>query len=277
MKTFKVKQNSTLKSFTDSTYPQGSFAFNALIKKGDIRVNGVKQRADCPVYMGDEIAYYTTPSQEAKPSYYTIYEDENLIVADKLSGVTSEALFCELEGKGIAYPVHRLDRNTSGLIVVAKSEEVQKELVSAFKDRAVEKVYLCLAKNAFKKNSDSLTAYLSKDEKHSLVRIYAMPNADRALIKTDYEVVATYGDYALVKVVLHTGKTHQIRAHLSFIGCPVLGDTKYGDFALNKKYSATRQILVAKYLNFNLSGNLAYLNSINLESRFNPQLPNKNK
>ncbi len=274
MKTFSVTQNSTLKAFTDSTYPQGSFAFNALIKKGDIRLNGVKQKADCPVQAGDTVTYYTTPAQEAKPSHFMVYEDENLIVADKLAGVSSEGLFAELETIA-PYPVHRLDRNTCGLIVLAKTQKVQEQLVEAFKQRTVEKVYLCLAKNAFKKPKAELTAYLLKDEKSSKVRIYPSPNANSVPIKTDYEVVKVYGDYALVKVILHTGKTHQIRAHLSFIGCPVLGDTKYGDFSLNKKYSATRQILVAKYLKFNLSGDLAYLNSIRLESRFIPQLPDK--
>ena len=276
MKTFTVKQNTTLKAFTDATYPQGSFAFNSLIKKGDIRVNGVKQKADCPLTMGDIITFYTTKSQEEKPSHFTVYEDENVLVADKISGVSSEGLFCELSAVA-PYPVHRLDRNTSGLIVLAKNLAVQDTLVQAFRDKDVEKVYLCLAKNAFKKPSAQLSAYLLKDDKSALVRIYSAPNAGRVPIKTDYEVVKEYGDYALVKVILHTGKTHQIRAHLSFIGCPVLGDTKYGDFALNKKYNVTRQVLVAKYLKFNLKGELAYLNSVRLESRFNAELPNKTK
>lgn len=275
MKKFTVTQNSTLKAFTDSVFPQGSFAFNALIKKGDIRVNGVRQKADCPVKAGDEIVYYTTPAQEAKPSHYIAYEDDNLLIADKLSGVASEALFEELKGVA-AYPVHRLDRNTAGLIAIAKTQTAQTALISAFKDREVEKVYLCLAKNAFKQPKGTLTAYLCKDEKSSLVRIYAAPNANSVKIITEYERVKEYGDYALVKVVLHTGKTHQIRAHLAFIGCPILGDTKYGDFALNKKYSATRQILVAKYLKFNMGGEMAYLNAISFQSRFMPELPSRN-
>lgn len=274
MKKFTVQQNSTLKAFTDSAYPQGSFAFNTLLKKGDIKVNGVRQKADCPVFTGDEVIYYTTLSQEQKASHYIVYEDENVYVADKLSGVSSEGLFFEL-GQNAPYPVHRLDRNTSGLIVIAKTPFVQEKLIEAFKDREVEKTYLCLAKNAFKRDKAQLSAYLSKDEKTSQVSIYPTAGSGRVQIKTDYEVIKSYGDYALVKVILHTGKTHQIRAHLSFIGCPVLGDTKYGDFALNKKYSVTRQILVAKYLKFNLSGSLAYLNEVRLESSFMPQLPKR--
>ena len=273
MKKFTVKEDTTLKNFTDATYPQGSFAFSALIKKGDIRVNGVKQRVNCKVRAGDEIVYYTTPAQEAKPSHNVVYEDENVYIADKFGGVSSEALFCELEEKRGCLPVHRLDRNTCGLIALANNAAVQEELVSAFKERAVEKVYLCFAKNNFKANKRVLTAYLSKDAKSGLVRVYASPNADRVKIITEYEVLKGLGDYALVKVTLHTGKTHQIRAHLAHIGCPVLGDEKYGDFTLNKKYAATRQILVAHALCFSLSGKLSYLNGKIFSSSFYPVLP----
>ena len=273
MKNFTATQNTTLKQFTDATYPQGSFAFNALLKKGDIKVNGLRKRADCAVSAGDEIVYYTTPSQEAKPSHLVVYADENILVADKFQGVSSEALFCELAGKGAGFPVHRLDRNTCGLIVVAKTSEAQSELVYAFRERLTEKVYLCLAKNAFKGDSAVLTAYASKNADSGRVRVYDAPSEGRVKMVTEYAVQKTYGDYALVKVTLHTGKTHQIRAHLAHIGCPVLGDEKYGDFALNKKYGATRQILVAKSLCLHPVGKLAYLGEKTFTSSFFPALP----
>lgn len=272
MKKFSVTENCTLKNFTDGVYPQGSFVLSSLLKKGDVRVNGEKVRSDCSLACGDEVVYYTTPVQEAKPSHHVLYEDQNVLVVDKLCGVSSEGLFYEL--KSVApYPVHRLDRNTCGVCVIAKVKAVQEELIQAFKNRLVEKVYLCYAKNSFKRSEDKLCAYLCKNPKNSTVKVYSSPRQGAVQIKTDYKVIKSYGDYALVKVILHTGKTHQIRAHLSFIGCPVLGDTKYGDFALNKKYRATRQILVAKYLKFNLSGKLEYLNSIRLESGLEPKLP----
>lgn len=274
MKILTVSENSTLKDFTDATYPQGSFAFNALLKKGDIRVNGVKTRANCAVAAGDEITYYTSPAQEQKPSHKLAYEDENIYIADKLSGVSSEALFCELKEKG-CLPVHRLDRNTCGLIALAKTEEAQAQLERAFKERAVEKVYLCIAEDNFKAEKGVLTAYLKKDAKSGLVRIYPSLNADRVKIVTEYEVLESRDGLALVKVILHTGKTHQIRAHLSFIGCPLLGDTKYGDFALNKKYGLTRQILTAYKLKFELSGGFAYLNDKQFTSGFYPKFPEK--
>ncbi len=270
MKKFTVTQNSTLKEFTDATYPQGSFAFNALLKKGDIRVNGVKQRANCKVSAGDEVVYYTTPAQEDKPSHSVVYEDENVLVADKHSGVSSEALFCELKEKG-CLPVHRLDRNTCGLIILAKTEEAQAELLAAFKERAVEKIYLCFAKNAFKRKAAVLTAYASKNAESGRVRVYDAPADGSVKMVTEYEVLKERGNIALVKVTLHTGKTHQIRAHLAHIGCPVLGDEKYGDFALNKKYGLTRQVLISHKLGFNLGGSLSYLNGKIFTSGFSPE------
>ena len=273
MKKFTVKENCSLKDFTDATYPQGSFAYARLLKRGDIKVNGVRVRSDLSLAAGDEVIFYTTPQEEGRISHTVIYEDGNILVADKLGGVSSEALFSELSGCGNYYPVHRLDRNTVGLIVLAKNGPTEEALIAAFKERAVDKTYLCLCKNGFKESRAVLTAYLKKNAEAGKVRVYATPEQDRVKVVTEYEVVKSYGDYCLVKVILHTGKTHQIRAHLAFIGCPVLGDEKYGDFALNKKYCATRQILVAKSLSFNLTGELAYLNGKQFTSNFFPRLP----
>lgn len=275
MKTFTINEETNLKDFTDGTYPQGSFYFSVLLKNGDIRVNGIKQKSNCPLHKGDTVVYYTTPAQESKPSHEVVYDDENITIADKFSGVSSEALFSELKEK-CPYPVHRLDRNTAGLIVLAKNEKAQDELCEAFKERSVEKVYLCLVKNNFKAPKATLTAYLEKEEKRSLVRIYASSNANSVKIITEYEVIEERSDIALVKIILHTGKTHQIRAHLAYIGCPVLGDNKYGDEQLNKKYKVARQCLVAKSLSFSLGGSLGYLNGKNFVSGIDPELPVKN-
>lgn len=275
MKKFTVTTDDSLKGFTDRTYPQGSFYFGALLKRGDVRVNGVKVRVNRPLKAGDEVVYYTTAKEEAKPSHTVVYEDGNVLIADKESGVSSEALFSELNRAGGYFPVHRLDRNTEGLIVLAKSEAAQNSLIASFRGRTVEKVYLCIAENNFKTDDGILTGYLCKDDKKGLVRIYAAPNAGAVKIVTEYSVLETREDCALVKVTLHTGKTHQIRAHLAHIGCPILGDTKYGDFAFNKKYGVTRQLLVAKYLKFNLSGELAYLNALRFESTHFPQIAKK--
>ncbi len=276
MKSFTVKEDCNLKDFADFTYPQGSFCLAALLRSRDIKVNGERVGKNVNLKRGDIVTFYTTPRQENLKSHEIVYEDENILIADKYSGVTSEALLSELCERGEFYAVHRLDRNTGGLLAFAKTKAAESEMLSAFKERRVNKTYLALCKNAFKDESATLTAYLKKDEKNSLVKIYGAKADGTVKIITEYRVEERRGDIALVRILLHTGKTHQIRAHTAFIGCPVLGDEKYGDSALNKKYSARRQCLVAKTLSFSFSDGLEYLNSKQFESGFSPERLNKN-
>ena len=268
MKIFNVTEEINLKDFTDAVYPQGAFCLAALLRQKDVKINGVRVNKNTPLKRGDEVVYYTTPRQEGKPSHTVVYEDENIYIADKPDGVSSEGLFSELTQKGEFYAVHRLDRNTQGLIIYAKNKGAEEELLSAFRDRKITKTYIALCKNSFKNAGAVLTAYLVKDEKKNEVKIYPSPKDGAVKIITEYSFVEDRGDIALIKIILHTGKTHQIRAHTAFIGCPVLGDEKYGDGLLNAKYAARRQRLVAKYLNFNLDGNLSYLNGKVFESGF---------
>ena len=269
MKKFIVTEDTNLRDFTDSVYPQGGFCLAALLRTKDIKVNGVRVKRSVELKKGDEVIYYTTAKQEQKPSHTVVYEDDNIYLADKPSGVSSEGLFSELCEKGEFYAVHRLDRNTQGLIVFAKNKTAEEELLSAFKEHTVQKTYLALCKNSFRQNKALLTAYLIKDEKSSTVAVYSNACDGAVKIVTEYCVLEERGDIALVEIILHTCKTHQIRAHTAFIGCPVLGDEKYGDGSLNKKYAAKRQRLIAKYLNFNLSGKLSYLNGKQFESGYN--------
>ena len=139
MKKFIATTPANLKEFTDATYPQGSFCFAALLRAKDIKVNGVRVGQSVPLKAGDEVIYYTTPKQEAIKSHEVIFEDENILVADKHDGVEASALLCELNGRGEFYAVHRLDRNTKGLIIFAKNKGAEEELLSAFKERRVEK------------------------------------------------------------------------------------------------------------------------------------------
>ena len=260
MKIFTANENINLKDFTSAVYPQGSFCFDVLLRGKDIKVNGARVNKNVPLSAGDEVVYYTTPAQESKKSHGVVYEDENVLVADKYSGVSSEGLLSELCGRGEYYACHRLDRNTQGLMAFAKNAEAERELLSAFKERRVQKTYIAVCKDNFKEDGATLTAYLKKDGAGARVSIYNKEIKGGAKIVTGYEVLKRRGGLALVKVILHTGKTHQIRAHTAHIGCPVLGDEKYGDGELNKKYNLKRQQLVAKYLSFSLKGVLSYLN-----------------
>lgn len=274
MKKFTVTSDVNLKEFTDFTFPQGVFCLTQLLKQKDIKVNGVRVGTNVALFAGDEVIYYTTPKQESKESHYTVYQDENVYIADKLSGVTSEGLLSELCNRGVFYAVHRLDRNTQGLLIFAKTKSAEEELLAAFKDKKINKTYLALCKNNFKMQEATLTAYLQKDEKTSTVKVFDGERKNSVKIITGYKVLQRMNEIALVQITLHTGKTHQIRAHTAHIGCPVLGDEKYGDGVLNKKYSVKRQCLVAKCLSFNLDGELKYLNGKVFESRFIPQTRN---
>ena len=248
MKKFTVNEKQTLKTFTDNVYPQGSFAFPRLLRARDIRVNGKKTGENILLREGDEVVYYTTLREESVPAYETVYEDENVLVADKYAGVNSEALYFALSQKGETYFIHRLDRNTAGLMIFAKNKRAEAELLRAFRERRVQKIYLALCFGKFAKGVDMLCGYLVKDEKAARVRVYSKPREGAEKIETEYCVLNGDGELSMVEIVLHSGKTHQIRAHMAFIGHPVAGDEKYGDEARNKKYGVKRQLLVAKTL-----------------------------
>lgn len=266
MKKFTVNDKTNLKDFTDSVYPQGSFCLTALLKNKDVKVNGVRINSSVSLKFGDEVVYYTTSKQEGALSHTVIFEDENVLIADKFSGVSSEGLLSELKEKGGYSAVHRLDRNTQGLIVFAKNKTAEEELFEGFKQRNIHKTYIALCKNSFKKSEDKLTLYMQKQG--DIMKVYSAPAKGMLTAVTAYRVKEYMGDIALVEIQLFTGRTHQIRAVTAFSGFPVLGDEKYGDRALNAKYGAKRQRLIAKRISFSLSGELAYLSDRVFESNF---------
>ena len=262
-----------LKEFTENHYAQASFAWNYLLKNKEIRVNGKRVDKDITLFKGDEVCYYLTPKQEGKAAFFTVYEDVNVLVADKESGVNSEAVFAALARTGEYYFIHRLDRNTKGLLIFAKNVQTEKVLLEAFKEKCAEKRYHALCFGNFPKAKDVMTAYLKKDAARSVVHIYDTPVKGAEKIITEYTVLERFEDgTTLVEVVLHTGKTHQIRAHLAHIGCPIVGDMKYGNSGKNKDLKRSRQCLVAKKLSFKLSGVHTYINEKVWISRFDAKL-----
>lgn len=258
----------TLKEFTENNYAQASFFWNALLKNKEIKVNGKKVGANVLLRAGDTVCYYLTAKQESKPAYHIVYEDENVLVIDKESGVNSEAVYAALSRQRTCFFVHRLDRNTKGLLVFGLTERAEKALLKAFKERLAEKKYHALCFGTFLKDGEVLTAYLKKDEEKSLVRVYDKQTAGAETIVTEYRVLQRLDGVTKVEVTLHTGKTHQIRAHLAHIGHAVVGDMKYGNSAENKARNVSRQCLIAKSLRLNLDGELSYLKEKTFLSRF---------
>lgn len=267
-------ENTTLKEFTENNYAQASFFWNSLLKNKDIKVNGQRINKNIRVRIGDEIVYYLPEKQSQKPAFHIIYQDENILVVDKESGVNSEAVYAELvrkKGENCGF-IHRLDRNTMGLMVFSLNEQAKNQLLNAFKERKIEKIYHALCFGAPKSENDTLVAYLKKDKDKAVVQIFDKPCVGAEKIVTEYRVLDRYLERTKLEVVLHTGKTHQIRAHLAYIGCPIVGDMKYGDEQKNRSLHSSRQQLIAKSLRFLDVEYFAYLKDCSFSSQLDIEI-----
>ncbi len=270
--------NKKLNNFILDSFPNlnKNTLFKALRKK-DIRINNVKVSSDTTIYLGDEISIYIVDEillGENKFDIEIVFEDENILVANKPEGLSvtedasiSSTLTSILKSKygNNINPCHRIDRNTKGLVLFAKNDEALNVLLEKFKNHEIEKHYIAKTYGIPKKEHDILEAYLFKDSKKSLVYISDISKKDYQKIITEYRIIKKdlNKNIAYLDVNLHTGKTHQIRAHLSHIGCPIIGDGKYGINEINKELGYKTQELYSYSLKFNFesnSGILEYLN-----------------
>lgn len=237
-------------------------AIQKLLRNKDVKVNGKRISKDITLQKGDVVDLYYTINENKK--FDKIYLDDNILVVAKKKGFTSESVFQSVQ---VEYPtsffIHRLDRNTDGIMVFALNQVANTELLKGFKNHTFIKTYLACVYGKMEKKNDILTAYLVKDKENALVKIYNSPIKGAVQIKTGYEVLSQTGNQSKLLVRLYTGKTHQIRAHLAHIGHFILGDGKYGDNEINKSLGINKQMLTSYKLTLKFDENspLYYLNN----------------
>jgi len=245
------------------------------IREGRVWVNGHAVKPGHRLEPGDLVEVSILPSrpyERARPQpipLTVVYEDEDILVVDKPAGMVvhpgpgqrdgtlvNAVLYHvpDLEGVGgVERPgiVHRLDKDTSGLIVVAKNDRALRDLQRQFKERTVEKVYLALVEGHLQPNVGRIEVPIGRDKKH---RKRMTVTRDGREAVTEYRLLRYYDEFTLVEVHPLTGRTHQIRVHFAFIGHPVAGDALYGPRKQKLRPRLQRHFLHAHRLRFRLPG-----------------------
>ena len=249
--------------------------FYKMLRKKNITLNGKKADGTEKLKCGDEIRLFLSDETYEKfagkvqpkekfpmAKLNIVYEDSNVIFINKPAGMLSQksvpsdvslneyllgyleksGQWKQEESKAFRPSVcNRLDRNTSGMVICGKSMAGLQQMAALLKDRSLHKYYLCLVKGVMTE-SQHLEGYLLKDENSNQVKIFQKETEGAAHIITEYEPLYTEGETTLLKVTLVTGKSHQIRAHLSSIGHPIIGDPKYGERKVNAFFRETHGI-----------------------------------
>lgn len=266
-----------------------------MLRKKNITVNGKKCDGSEKLSKGDEIKLFLAEETLQKFSQVqvqkvrdiqlsVIYEDAHILLINKPSGMLSQKAK-EGDESLVEYVIdyllkngdlssqdlatfrpsvcNRLDRNTSGLVAAGKSLPGLQILSEAFRDRSLHKYYYCVVKGALKEKR-TISGFLLKDEKTNQVKIFKDQIPESQPIVTTYEPVSVFDNYTLLRVTLVTGRTHQIRAHFSSIGYPLVGDGKYGDAGVNeearRRFGIRHQMLHSFQMEFpDLPEPLSYL------------------
>ncbi len=260
-----------------------------------IKINNKGAKRDTHLVLGDVLQLYIndeffeTPKEEnayltvSAPKLNIVYEDDNILLVDKKPGQAVHPhdgaeygrtlidhicayLYAKREwsprGENSFTPAlcNRIDRNTGGIVIAAKNAESLRILNQKIKDREMDKRYLCIVHGTPKPKTGKLENYIFKDEKQNRVFVTAKPQTGSKTAITEYETLKTQNGLSLVECHLITGRTHQIRAHMAFLGNPLLGDGKYGK--LGKNPVRKIQALYSYKLSFSFTtegGILSYL------------------
>ena len=239
------------------------------LRKKDIRINDIKVNSNVFLQTGDSVKIFISDEflfKQNHCNFNKVYEDDNILIIDKPAEieVTGSNSITSILKRQYAYiePCHRLDRNTTGLLIFAKNKDALDILLQKFKNREIEKHYKAMVYGIHNIKSQTLEAYLFKDNKKALVYISDTPQKGYVKIVTSYKVLEKNieKNYCILDIQLHTGKTHQIRAHLAHIGYPIIGDGKYGINKINKQFGYKTQQLCSSYIKFNFKTDAKILN-----------------
>lgn len=266
------------------------------IRTKRIKVGGKGSKRDYRVGEGDIVSFYINDEFFEKPreenSYLKVgtprldivYEDENILLADKKPGVLCHSAgswdyntliahiqayawqkgewSSRVENAFAPALCNRIDRNTGGIVIAAKNAEALRIMNDKIKGREIEKRYLCIVHGRPKPPKGRLEGYIFKDAKQNRVYVRTKPEPGAKIAVTQYETLRSRGDISLLECNLLTGRTHQIRAQLAAAGHPLLGDGKYGSEKQNSAYGEKHQALYSYKLKFAFetdAGILSYL------------------
>lgn len=287
MKTLTIKSNDAnqrLDKFLAKTFKNMPISeMYKGIRKKNIKLNNKRCHIADKLKEGDVISLYlndeflvdcpkTYDFLTASSKLDIVYEDENLLLLNKKAGLLvhpdnnehrdtliarvqrylyeKNEYIPENENSFTPALVNRIDRNTAGIVIAAKNSAALRMLNQKLKAHEIRKFYLCIVHGIMEKKQDTLEAFLIKDEKNNRVFISNQKKADYRSISTRYRVLGEKNGFSLLEVELLTGRTHQIRAHLAWMGHPLLGDRKYGKNTLNKGTGFVKQALCSYKLIF---------------------------